>query len=65
MDDKEDIFYQSNNLEEFRPPEGTEWTLVCAGYWSETPYHTGFVEFRVARFKDTIWVPGWRNRVRY
>lgn len=44
------------SLEQFRPlGSDTNWLLVASGYWSEDPYHSGFISYYLANVGG-VWI---------
>jgi len=46
-----------NNLDDFDPDAGfSDWHLVIAGYWSDSPFHSGYVEYMLGNTRKGVWV---------
>jgi hypothetical protein len=51
------VGYPDAALEKYRPTtdEGS-WELVIAGYWSQSPYHSGHIAYFVQKTSPSTWV---------
>ena len=48
---------REESLERYRPAKGeVTWELIISGYWSQGPYHSGWIAFMLAKIADGIWI---------
>ena len=53
-----------NLLEQYRPSDPNhKWELVASGRWSESPYHSGYIAYYLAKVGDGTWVLNSLERV--
>ena len=51
------VGYSDDELEKYRPTTNADsWELAISGYWSDDPYHSGYIAYYVRKTSTNTWL---------